>query len=129
MRYSAFEQAAAEATLGVREMESQMEQLKNQLEQLKGKRDLLETLSRQLLTLRPANGEITADMIPPAKSEAPVPEAAPAPSSFSAPEGESEMAAAGVYSPPRPLRDGWFSRNSDSGMRAASSDAGLRGRL
>ena len=127
MRYSAFEQAAAEATLGVREMESQMEQLKNQLEQLKGKRDLLETLSRQLLTLRPANGEITADMTPPAKSEAPAPE--PASSSFSAPESESEMATAGVYSPPRPLRDGWFSRSSDSGMRAATSDSGIRGRL
>ncbi|HKR27756.1 MAG TPA: hypothetical protein VJS11_09875 [Acidobacteriaceae bacterium] len=129
MRYSAFEQAAAEATLGVREMESQMEQLKNQLEQLKGKRDLLETLSRQLLTLRPTSGELTAEMTPPAKAEVPAPEPAPAPSSFSAPENESEMATAGVYSPPRPLRDGWFSRNSDSGTRPAASDSGLRGRL
>jgi hypothetical protein len=68
-------------------------------------------------------------MTPQAKFEAPAPEPAPAPSSFSAPESESEMAAAGVYSPPRPLRDGWFSRNSDSGMRAASSDSGLRSRL
>lgn len=127
MRYSAFEQAAAEATLGVREMESQMEQLKNQLEQLKGKRELLETLSRQLLTLRPANGEVTADGVPPAKAEAPATE--PAPSTFSAPEPESEMAGAGVYSPARTLRDGWFSRSSDSAMRPASSDSGLRGRL
>lgn len=119
MRYSAFEQAAAEATIGVREIENQLEQLKTQLDQLAAKRDLLETLSRQLLTLRPngadASSHDTSREMAPA-AEAPVPESAP---SYGAADADAEMA--GTYTPPRSLREsGWFTparAGGDSGIR------------
>lgn len=125
MRYSAFEQAAAEATLGVREVETQLEQLKSQMDQLKSKRDLLDNLSRQLLQLRPSSGEGMSSDGPLSAEAPPAPEAAP----HSTPDVESEMANAGVYTPARTLREGWFTRSSDSGVRGPSSDSGLRGRL
>ena len=60
MRYSTFEQAAAEASYGMKEIDAQLEQFRAQLEQinsqmkqLQSKRDLLERLSQDLLTLRP----------------------------------------------------------------------------
>lgn len=124
MRYSAFEQAAAEASLGMREVETQMEQLKSQIEQLKSKRDLLDTLSRQLLSVRPIGG----DAAPTENPKEPAVEApASEPARYGAPDVEAEMA--GAFSSARSLREEWFSRSSDSGVRGPSSDSNLRGRL
>jgi hypothetical protein len=50
MRYSAFEQAAVEASAGVKEIDAE-------IKRLKVKRDLLETLVHQLLTVLPASTE------------------------------------------------------------------------
>src|SRR5579859_2178236 len=120
MRYSAFEQAAAEATIGVREIENQLGQLKSQLDQLTAKRDLLETLSRQLLTLRPNGADASSHEAPretALAAEAPAPE--PAPPAYGAADAESEMSA--TYTPPRSLREsGWFTPSragGDSGIR------------
>lgn len=128
MRYSAFEQAAAEAAIGVRELENQLEQLKSQIEQLKGKRDLLDNLSRQLLTLRPTGSDGPSEMAPmAAETAAPAADAAAGPHAPG--DIEAEMAAMGTYAPPRSLREEWFSRNGDSGVRVPASDSGIRGRL
>ena len=55
MRYSAFEQAAVEASAGVKEIDAEMSRLKV-------KRELLQTLVHQLLSVLPANTEpIPAD--------------------------------------------------------------------
>lgn len=60
MRFSAFEQAAAEASYGMHEIDTQLEQLRAQLEQIKvqmvqlqSKRNLLDKLSQELLQLKP----------------------------------------------------------------------------
>lgn len=60
MRYSAFEQAAAEASYGMHEIDTQLEQfraqleqIKTQMEQMQSKRVLLERLSQELLLLKP----------------------------------------------------------------------------
>ena len=108
MRYSAFEQAAAEASIGVREIDSQLDQLKAQLEQLKTKRDLLETLRRQLDAVRPS-----------AEAAAPEAPAAPEPvASHAAMESDPELAGAAVYTAPR--SNGWFTRSAnDSGIRSS----------
>lgn len=104
MRYSAFEQAAAEASIGVREIDSQLDQLKVQLDQLKAKRDLLETLRRQLDAVRPGTAEAAA------------PEAPPEPVATHM-ESDPELAGAAVYNAPRPT--GWFTRSAnDSGIRS-----------
>jgi hypothetical protein len=118
MRYSAFEQAAAEATIGVREIENQLGQLKSQLDQLTAKRDLLETLSHQLLTLRPNGADASSHEAPrETAAEPPAPE--PAPPAYGAADAESEMSA--TYTPPRSLREsGWFTPSragGDSGIR------------
>jgi len=106
MRYSAFEQAAAEASIGVREIDSQLDQLKAQLEQLKTKRDLLETLRRQLDAVRPGTAEAAAP-------EAPL---GPEPVATHM-ESDPELAGAAVYNAPRPT--GWFTRSAnDSGIRS-----------
>lgn len=109
MRYSAFEQAAAEASIGVREIDSQLDQLKAQLEQLKTKRDLLETLRRQLDAVRPGTAEAAAPEAP----------ALPEPvASHAAMEADPELAGAAVYTAPR--TNGWFTRsNNDSGIRSS----------
>ena len=111
MRYSAFEQAAAEASIGVREIDSQLDQLKAQLEQLKTKRDLLETLRRQLDSLRPASTEAAAPEAPAAPGPEPV-------AAHAAMESDPELAGAAVYNAPR--TNGWFTRsNNDSGIRSS----------
>lgn len=50
MKYSAFEQAAVEASTGVKEIDAEMERLK-------AKRELLESLLHQLLSVLPKKGE------------------------------------------------------------------------
>ena len=52
MKYSTFEQAAAEASAGVQEIDSE-------INRLMAKRDLLETLAHQLLTALPKLAEAT----------------------------------------------------------------------
>lgn len=123
MRYSAFEQAAAEASIGLREIDIQLEQLSRQLEQLKAKRDLLDTVQRQLSALRPAPGEAAPQEQAPAASMSPMAAApAEAPAAHGS-EPEPEMVGAAVYEAPRNLREGWFTRGSSNG------DSGIRGRL
>ncbi|HEV2277292.1 MAG TPA: hypothetical protein VGS02_03880 [Acidobacteriaceae bacterium] len=133
MRYSAFEQAAAEATSGMKEIETQIEQLMAQMDQLKGKRDLLDNLSQQLALLQPATQPATdsiAQFAPAARSSsnstvAPAEMPAPRPVVASSPDVEAEMAAASA----RSLRDEWTGRSSsDSGVKGPS-DSTIRGRL
>lgn len=116
MRISAFEQAAAEATFGMQEIDGQMEQIKAQLEQLKGKRELLRSLSHQLNILRGDTTQATAsDAAKPAeapKAEEPAYAGAPAEASSSA----------------RSLREGWSGRGPETGDRP-SLDSIIRGRL
>lgn len=116
MNYSAFEQAAAEASRGMQEVETQLEQLKAQIGQLQSKKDLLSTLSSQLLSVRPAGGT-PPDFIRPAIADMPKPEQSHA-------ESEAEPAAAG-----RSLRQGWSSLGSDPGTNGSSGDSTFRGRL
>lgn len=114
MRYSAFEQAAAEASLGLKEVDIQMEQLKTQIEQLQSKRDLLQSLSSQLSALR-GDGKGTASTETPKPSfiETAKPE-------LPRPESEAEVAGAA-----RSLRQEWGSLGSDAGP----GDSSIRGRL
>lgn len=115
MKYSAFEQAAAEATVGMKEVETRLEQMMGEMEQLKGKRELLRSLTQQLNILRsegmngaPVDGAKAA-------VEAPKPELT---------VSEPEMAAAPAAT--SSTRGGWFTRASDSG---APGDSSIRGRL
>lgn len=93
MRFSAFEQAAAEASYGMHEIDTQLEQFRAQLEQIKvqmvtlqSKRNLLDKLSQELLQLRP-------DRTAPAAPE----QAAPEPAAAAPQQPE----------PPRTLREAW----------------------
>lgn len=140
MRYSAFEQAAAEAASGMKEIETQIEQLMAQMDQLKGKRDLLDNLAQQLAGLQPTTPvaqsiaqsvtQPTAQSMPaavPSSSPkvAPIEMPAPRPARASSPDVEAEMAAASA----RSLRDEWTGRSSsDSGIKGPS-DSTIRGRL
>jgi hypothetical protein len=84
MKYSAFEQAAIEASAGLKEIDAEFEQLEARKQSLESKRELLETLVHQLLMVLPSNQAFSADA---AASGAPAAKA----SSFSngAPEGKS----------------------------------------
>jgi TolA-binding protein len=115
MRYSAFEEAAAEATAGMKEVESRLEQLMGEVDQLKGKRELLRGLAHQLNILRAEgiNGA-PADSAPQAAVEAKKPDL---------PVAANEPASSTSSS----ARGGWFTRASDSG--ASAGDSTIRGRL
>lgn len=109
MRYSAFEQAAAEASYGMHEIDTQLEQFRTQLEQIKSqmeqmqsKRVLLERLSQELLLLKP-------ERTTPAtfeRAEAPPPQA----------------------EPPRSLREAWATPLPESDDRPPAESI-LRGRI
>lgn len=119
MRYSMFEQAAAEASYGVKEIEGQIAQLQAQLDQLKGKRDLLDSLSSQLLSVRP---EGTGGGVAPTEFARPTNVAQmPRPEQPESQPGDDAGAA-------RTLRQDWGSLGSDSGAKP-SVDSLLRGRL
>lgn len=120
MRYSVFEQAAAEASLGTREIDASIEQFKAEIERLTSKRDLLDTVSRQLLSLRPTSGDAAPANVPKEVT-------AEAPALSSASAVEAEMAAMSAFSPARSLREEWLSRTGgDSGVRGPSSDSEIR---
>jgi len=53
MKYSAFEQAAIEASNGLKEVDAEFEQLEARKQALESKRELLETLVHQLLLVLP----------------------------------------------------------------------------
>lgn len=53
MKYSAFEQAAIEASAGLKEIDAEFEQLEARKQTLESKRELLETLVHQLLLVLP----------------------------------------------------------------------------
>ena len=57
MNYSAFGQAAIEARAGLKEIDVEIEWLNAKKESLEAKRELLETLGRQLLAVMPMSGE------------------------------------------------------------------------
>lgn len=108
MRFSAFEQAAAEASYGMHEIDTQLDQLRGQLEQIKvqmvqlqSKRNLLDKLSQELLQLKP-------ERMAPAQT-------APASSSAPAPAAEFERAEAPQQpaEPPRTLREAWATPSPD----------------
>ena len=122
MRYGVFEVAATEASLGVKEIDDQMQQISAQMDQLKSRKTQLEALGRQLQALategamagaEPAPladaGETPADPLvetavsaEPPKPEMPLPEMQPA-----------EPVLAGS----EPMPPGWFSRRNVSGIR------------
>lgn len=119
MRYSTFEQAAAEASYGMKEIDAQLEQLKAQVAQLQGKRDLLATLSSQLLTLRPENTGVapTEFSRPSNVAEMPRPE-----------QAQPESQPADAEAAARSLRQEWISLGSETGTKP-SLDSIIRGRL
>lgn len=123
MRYSTFEQAAAEASYGMKEIDTQLQQLMAQVEQLKAKRDLLETLWRQLSSIRPTGTDGDREAVAAAET-AP---AEPVPPSNGAAEREAEKAGAAAFDP-RSLREGWSSLGSENGNKGPSVDSILRGR-
>lgn len=61
LKYSAFEEAAVEASAGVKEIDAEIERLQAKRELLETKRDVLEGLVHQLLSIVPMSGETTAD--------------------------------------------------------------------
>ncbi|HEV2276688.1 MAG TPA: hypothetical protein VGS02_00850 [Acidobacteriaceae bacterium] len=98
MRFSAFEQAAAEASYGMHEIDTQLEQLRGQLEQIKvqmvqlqSKRNLLDKLSQELLQLKPER------MAPTQPTFAPAPAAGV----------DRAEAPPQPVEPPRTLRETW----------------------
>jgi hypothetical protein len=56
MKYSAFEQAAIEASAGLKEIDAEIEQIELQKHTLAEKRELLESLVHQLLMVLPTRG-------------------------------------------------------------------------
>ena len=104
MRFSAFEQAAAEASYGMHEIDTQLEQLRAQLEQIKvqmvqlqSKRNLLDKLSQELLQLKPER------MAPAQTTSAPGPDRISASDRDEAPQPAE---------PPRTLRETWAAPSS-----------------
>ena len=102
MRYSAFEQAAAEASYGMHEIDTQLdqcrgrlEQIKVQMEQLQSKRDVLERLSHELLLLKPQGTAPAASVSAPA----------PAPEQVQTPQQPEA---------PRTLRETWGTSSSSA---------------
>ena len=100
MRFSAFEQAAAEASYGMHEIDTQLEQLRAQLEQIKvqmvqlqSKRNLLDKLSQELLQLKPER------MAPTQTTSAPAPAPAAGFDRAEAPQQPADQ--------PRTLREAW----------------------
>jgi hypothetical protein len=57
MKYSAFEQAAIEASAGLKEIDAEFEQLEARKQALESKRELLETLVHQLLMVLPTSNQ------------------------------------------------------------------------
>lgn len=123
MRYSAFEQAAVEANIGMKELDAQIERVAAQVEQLKAKKDLLQTLSYQLSTLRPQDVQAaTAEAaMQAAPAEAPAPEQ---PSNYVPPEHDTDLA--GASSAPRSLRSEWFNRPEGGAPANGNGNASSR---
>lgn len=103
MRYNVFEAAAAQASLGVRENDTLIEQVMARIVQLQAKRDLLETVARQMLTLLSTRADGTPSEHDGhhavAAQERP---SEPLPSSH--PEADLEGERAVVFPSPRPIR-------------------------
>ncbi|HTV82740.1 MAG TPA: hypothetical protein VME18_08835 [Acidobacteriaceae bacterium] len=57
MRYSVFEQAAIEASAGLKEIDVEIEQLDTKKQSLEAKRELLETLVHQLWVVLPMSNQ------------------------------------------------------------------------
>lgn len=105
MKYNVFEEAAAQASLGMRESDTQIQQVMARIVQLRARRDLLETVARQMLTLLPTRADaapsghygesdMTAEERPPEL----------VPPSHTAADAEGEGASAPVFPLPRPIR-------------------------
>jgi hypothetical protein len=60
MKYSAFEQAAIEASAGLKEIDAEFEQLEAKKHSLEEKRELLETLVHQLLMVLPTRAQASS---------------------------------------------------------------------
>jgi hypothetical protein len=124
VRYGVFEEAANEASLGVKEIDCQLEQISARMEELKSKKALLETLSRQLLTLASEGAVAGAEAAPAAADSQQMAErpALDTPekvdSSLAVREPEPVMAVAAVDAG-GPTPEGWFSRRYTSGIRSS----------
>ena len=122
MRYGVFEVAATEASLGVKEIDEQMQQISAQMEQLKSRKNQLETLARQLQALATEGamaGAETAFVQPAVQEPAETPAAeAAAPPELPLPETQpaEPVLAGGEPTPP-----GWFSRRNVSGIGLRTS--------
>ena len=69
MKYNVFEQAAVEANIGVKEIDAE-------IERLRARKEVLETLMRQLSMALPMLGEETEENKPEGATEMPAPESA-----------------------------------------------------
>ena len=122
MRYGVFEEAANEASLGVKEIDCQLEQISARMEELKSKKVLLETLSRQLLSLASEGAVAGAEAAPADSQQMAERPALDTPekvdSSLAVREPEPVMAAATVDAG-GPTPEGWFSRRYTSGIRSS----------
>lgn len=115
MRYSVFEEAAAEASLGMREIEARLNCINAEIEQLNAKKALLKAVSGRLLRLLPLNSHASRPggcAEPGPSADAPAP--APPVSGDRSAEADQASAAATDYSSPFPLREevreAWLSR-------------------
>lgn len=121
MNFSAFVQAAAEASVGVREVETELEQLRVEVERLESRREVLGAMSRQLLELRAD----CAEAAPAHVAETPVPgQAVTVCASAEVEPGAPATALDGegvvVETAPAVRQGGRISRRSDSGIDFAA---------
>lgn len=117
MRYGVFEVAATEASLGVNEIDDQMQQISAQMEQLKSRKSQLEALARQLQALASEGAMSGAEAAPLATAgESPVETAAAEPPKPEMPLPEMQPAEP-VLAGSEPMPPGWFSRRNVSGIR------------
>lgn len=117
MNFSAFVQAASEASVGVREVETELEQLRVEVEQLASRREVLEGVSRQLLELRAE----CAKAAPANVAETPMPDQAMTACAAAEPEvAVLETEAVVVETAPPVRQGGRISRRSDSAIDLAA---------
>ena len=122
MRYGVFEVAATEASLGVKEIDDQMQQISAQMDQLKSRKTQLEALARQLQALATEGAMAGAEAAPLAAAGDAVAEThADIPAADAAAKPEMPLPemqpAEPVLAGSEPMPPGWFSRRNVSGIR------------
>ncbi|HKR26472.1 MAG TPA: hypothetical protein VJT08_03885 [Terriglobales bacterium] len=114
MKYTLFEEAAAEASLGMREIEAQLHRINSEIEHLNAKRNVLEAVSRQLLMLLPVSthsNQPSASGKPGPSAEPSVPELPLSGDAMPEPDQSSvgEMAHSSSFSLREEIREAWLS--------------------